>query len=272
MRMKRIIYYITKFFQIILYLFTLPAMLIYKFFNWIMGFEPGGLFAIGTLIWCIYKGWQDVHIDGAGLLWTGFKYSMIFAIFAGIFCLAIDSTCYFLSELFAPGAKVNAKMKSEILKKKHSMDSLESESKMRFKNGSFVQGDKREYSEMTNEEIVKEAVRQAQMEKEKAEKQREYEAKCRAYEEYKRIMREEQARKEREQREREQQQRASATNQEYQSALSMFMLEEGYTLEQLKKQRNRLLKSFHPDEGNGEDNIFAQKINVAFDLLKSKII
>lgn len=47
------------------------------------------------------------------------------------------------------------------------------------------------------------------------------------------------------------------------------MLEEGYTLEELKKQRNRLMKTFHPDEDDAEITKYAQKINHAFEILKS---
>ena len=50
------------------------------------------------------------------------------------------------------------------------------------------------------------------------------------------------------------------------------MLDEGYTLDELKKQRNRLLKSFHPDEGSEETKKYAQKINSAYELLKGKIL
>lgn len=49
------------------------------------------------------------------------------------------------------------------------------------------------------------------------------------------------------------------------------MLEEGYTLDELKKQRNRLMKTFHPDEDDAEMTRYAQKINNAFSLLKTRI-
>ena len=57
----------------------------------------------------------------------------------------------------------------------------------------------------------------------------------------------------------------------YVSALSLFMLEEGYTLDELRKQRNRLMKSFHPDEDDAETVRYAQKINCAFEILKSRM-
>lgn len=57
----------------------------------------------------------------------------------------------------------------------------------------------------------------------------------------------------------------------YTSALSLFMLEEGYTLDELRKQRNRLMKSFHPDEDDAETVRYAQKINCAYEVLKSRM-
>lgn len=55
------------------------------------------------------------------------------------------------------------------------------------------------------------------------------------------------------------------------SALSLFMLEEGYTLDELKKQRNRLMKSFYPDEDDTETVRYAQKINWAYEVLKNRV-
>ena len=63
----------------------------------------------------------------------------------------------------------------------------------------------------------------------------------------------------------------SNASSDYYTALNLFMLDEGYTLEELKKQRNRLLKSFHPDEGSEETKKYAQKINGAYEILKRKI-
>lgn len=57
----------------------------------------------------------------------------------------------------------------------------------------------------------------------------------------------------------------------YVSALSLFMLEEGYTMDELKKQRNRLMKSFHPDEDDAETVRYAQKINCAYEILKNRM-
>lgn len=54
-----------------------------------------------------------------------------------------------------------------------------------------------------------------------------------------------------------------------QKALAMFMFDsiEDVTAEKLKTQRNRLIKSFHPDANSDEDTRYAQKINEAYDLL-----
>lgn len=54
-----------------------------------------------------------------------------------------------------------------------------------------------------------------------------------------------------------------------QKALAMFMFDsiEDVTAEKLKTQRNRLIKSFHPDTNSGEDTKYAQKINEAYELL-----
>lgn len=50
----------------------------------------------------------------------------------------------------------------------------------------------------------------------------------------------------------------------------MFDSMSDVTEENLKKQRNALIKAFHPD--NSEDNeIYSQKINAAYDLLKDLI-
>lgn len=57
-----------------------------------------------------------------------------------------------------------------------------------------------------------------------------------------------------------------------QKAMALFMFDSmsDVTEENLKKQRNALIKAFHPD--NSEDNeIYSQKINAAYDLLKDLI-
>ena len=54
-----------------------------------------------------------------------------------------------------------------------------------------------------------------------------------------------------------------------QKALAMFMFDSinDVTAETLKAQRNRLIKSFHPDANSDEDTRYAQKINEAYELL-----
>lgn len=49
-------------------------------------------------------------------------------------------------------------------------------------------------------------------------------------------------------------------------AMTLFMLEKPYTQEDVRKQRNRLMKSFHPD-GNDISEVYAQKINNAYNIL-----
>lgn len=53
----------------------------------------------------------------------------------------------------------------------------------------------------------------------------------------------------------------------YQEALALYMLSEPFTKAELKKQRNRLLKSFHPDEGDSQTMAYAQKINKGYETL-----
>ena len=57
---------------------------------------------------------------------------------------------------------------------------------------------------------------------------------------------------------------------ELRQAMSLFMLDklDGVSLEDIKTQRNRLIKAFHPDKGTAEDAVFAQKINNAYEMLK----
>ncbi len=56
-------------------------------------------------------------------------------------------------------------------------------------------------------------------------------------------------------------------------ALALFMFDsmEDLTLNQLRAQRNRLMKAYHPDTGTEEDNKYAQKINNAYEILKKAI-
>lgn len=49
-----------------------------------------------------------------------------------------------------------------------------------------------------------------------------------------------------------------------------YMLEEGYTLNDVKNTRNALLKIFHPDNTN-EDSYKSQIINYDYKLLKSHL-
>ena len=59
---------------------------------------------------------------------------------------------------------------------------------------------------------------------------------------------------------------------EIQKALALFMFDsmEDVTIENLKKQRNTLIKAFHPDN-NESDEHYSQKINAAYELLQGMI-
>lgn len=57
---------------------------------------------------------------------------------------------------------------------------------------------------------------------------------------------------------------------ELQQAMSLFMIDDlsAVTLADLKAQRNRLIKTFHPDATSDGDTKYAQKINQAYEVLK----
>ena len=62
----------------------------------------------------------------------------------------------------------------------------------------------------------------------------------------------------------------SSESSELQQAMNLFMVDdlEALTMEDLKKMRSRLMKTFHPDLNDGKDTVFAQKINAAYDVLE----
>ncbi len=66
---------------------------------------------------------------------------------------------------------------------------------------------------------------------------------------------------------------AETISDELSQALALFMFDslEEVTLEALKSQRNRLMKTYHPDTGTEADNKFAQKINNAYEIIKNNI-
>ena len=59
---------------------------------------------------------------------------------------------------------------------------------------------------------------------------------------------------------------------ELEKALALFMFDDikDVTEESLKKQRNTLIKAFHPDN-NTSNEAYSQKINSAYELLHSYI-
>ena len=60
---------------------------------------------------------------------------------------------------------------------------------------------------------------------------------------------------------------------ELEKAKALFMIDDidDISLEDIKEQRNRLIRMFHPDTGNDSDTKYAQKINHAYEILKDTI-
>ena len=60
---------------------------------------------------------------------------------------------------------------------------------------------------------------------------------------------------------------------ELEKAKTLFMIDdlENTSLEDVKEQRNRLIKMFHPDSGNVSDAKYAQKINNAYEIIKNNL-
>lgn len=60
---------------------------------------------------------------------------------------------------------------------------------------------------------------------------------------------------------------------ELSQAMALFMIDDlsAVTLSELKEQRNRLIKTFHPDKASTNDTKYAQKINSAYDILKRHV-
>ena len=65
----------------------------------------------------------------------------------------------------------------------------------------------------------------------------------------------------------------SVSMNELEKAKVLFMLDdtEDISLEDIKEQRNRLIKMFHPDAGNASDTKYAQKINAAYEIIKKSL-
>lgn len=82
------------------------------------------------------------------------------------------------------------------------------------------------------------------------------------------------SRSRREEREQRSNNASEEKNLELLKAMSLFMIDslDGVTESDLKKIRNRLLKTYHPDNGVAdEDGIYTQRINDAFALLKQNL-
>lgn len=65
----------------------------------------------------------------------------------------------------------------------------------------------------------------------------------------------------------------TAPGPQLQQAMALFMIDDldRVTPEELKRQRNRLIKTFHPDAASPETTKYAQRINAAYEILKQAI-
>lgn len=63
-------------------------------------------------------------------------------------------------------------------------------------------------------------------------------------------------------------QNESSDMNEYERAKCLFMLDDKYTLDELKTQRNRLLKAFHPDNTHDNSDRYIDRINRSYEILK----
>ena len=65
----------------------------------------------------------------------------------------------------------------------------------------------------------------------------------------------------------------SGVDAELRQAMALFMIDDlsSVSLSDLKEQRNRLIKTFHPDKTGNDDTKYAQKINNAYDILKQHV-
>lgn len=58
---------------------------------------------------------------------------------------------------------------------------------------------------------------------------------------------------------------------ELRKAMAAFMLEDGFTERELKRQRNILLKAFHPDAGETNESVYTEKILKYYDVLRKSL-
>lgn len=65
----------------------------------------------------------------------------------------------------------------------------------------------------------------------------------------------------------------SSNSSELQKAMALFMIDDlsNTTLNELKTQRNRLIKTFHPDVSGSNSTQYAQRINTAYEILKQAL-
>lgn len=129
---------------------------------------------------------------------------------------------------------------------------------------------KREYDALYANEQKKEEEKQREEYKRQREERERRERERKAWEE--------EYRRERERREqsfKEEQRRNDAMrvreSEKVLKARALFMLEESFTEAELKSQRARLMKVFHPDNDNVDDHSYAQKINDAYLVLQKEL-
>ena len=63
----------------------------------------------------------------------------------------------------------------------------------------------------------------------------------------------------------------SNNDSKYRDALNVFMLDDDYTEQDLKRQRNILLKDFHPDAGNTDNEKFTERIVESYEILHKRL-
>jgi hypothetical protein len=82
---------------------------------------------------------------------------------------------------------------------------------------------------------------------------------------------EDELKRQKEQAMQEERDRMSSGANELQVAMAVFFLSEGYTKTELRRQRNMLIKTFHPDSHQTDQQEYAAKINNYYEILLNHI-